>query len=94
MSHYDYHCNLCGHVWELNVPIADRDKACDDVCPACHKQEITGPNDGSEPLVKAIERIPAGPGMSYTYGGAKTPESFKDVLRNIKSKHLHSTINV
>lgn len=91
MAHYDYRCNLCGYEWELNVPIADRDKALGEPCPDCKT-----PDEGSGEPTPSIERIQAAPGVSYTYSGSrpKTPDSFKDVLRNIKSKHRHSTIDV
>jgi putative FmdB family regulatory protein len=82
MSHYDYRCNSCGNVWEENLPIDDRDVPLSLPCPTVN---CSAPQ---------IERIAAAPGVSYTYGGAKTPESFKDVLRNIKSKHHKSTIQV
>ena len=79
MPTYDYQCSGCGMHVELVLPIADRDTPCTVPCTEC----------GS-----TIERLPGAPGIGYTFGGTKTPDSFKDVLRNIKKNHRHSTINV
>jgi putative FmdB family regulatory protein len=88
MPTYDYRCTNCNEEFEMQLSIADRELPCRVLCPFdCTKNELT------------IERFLAGaPGVSYTAGGnsvrKKTPDAFKDVLRNIKSKHLHSTIDV
>jgi hypothetical protein len=42
-------------------------------------------------LKQAFTKFP-GVCDSARIGGIKTPDSFKDVLRNVKSHHLHSTI--
>lgn len=83
MPTYDYQCKNCGFHAEAVVPIASRDVPCDVPCQECGET--------------AIERIPGAPGISYTVAGRsgpKTPDSFKDVLRNIKKNHKYSTINV
>jgi hypothetical protein len=89
VSHYDYRCDYCQHTFELNVPITDRDKACDEPCPQCN-----GIPD--MPHTPTVERLAAAPGVGYTIKGARarTPEAFKDVLRNIKANHRGSTIDV
>jgi hypothetical protein len=63
----------------MQLPIAERDYPTTQECPQCDSK-----------------RVISAPGVSYTInrGGVKTPESFKDILRDIKSKHRGSTINV
>jgi putative FmdB family regulatory protein len=83
MAHYDYRCAACGSVWELNVPIAQRNQATCVPCPSC-----------DEPCV---DRVYGAPGVGHMPMGSlrkATPESFKDVLRNIKSQHQGSVIDV
>lgn len=88
MPRYDYRCLDCGATWEEDYPIAERDYPVQKgFCPVC--QDVGSP----------IERyLPSAPGVSYSAGDnnvrKKTPESFKDVLRHIKSKHRGSTIDV
>lgn len=79
MPTYDYHCTMCGDHREEVHSIADRDTPCQIPCVKCQG---------------VIERLPGAPGIGYTYGGPKTPDTFKDVLRNIKKNHIRSTINV
>ena len=79
MPSYDYHCLSCDKLFEEVRTIATRDVPCESPC------ECGG----------TIERVLLGaPGISYTYGGPKTPETFKDVLRKIKKNHIRNTINV
>lgn len=87
MAHYDYRCNDCGFEWELNVPIDDRDKALTEPCPDCG----TG---GIEPPI--IERLFGAPCIGFHASSLRkaTPEAFKDLLRNMKTKHRHNTIDV
>ncbi len=89
MPTYDYRCTVCGHIFELNVRIADRD-AIQPICPACHP---VCPRVGT-PLSRA-ERLPAAPSVCYTlHDRKKVPEGFKDVLRNIKKNNVGSLIEV
>jgi putative FmdB family regulatory protein len=85
MPRYDYRCLHCGVAWEESFPINDRDTPCETECPECGKN--------------TVERyLPSAPGVCYNAGGnslaKKTPDSFKDVLRNIKSKHYGSRMNI
>ena len=78
MPNYEYECSQCGQVTVQQRPIAQRNDAFD--CPDCKSPTI---------------RCQAARGFSYTMNIRKhVPESFKDVLRNIKSKHRGSTIEV
>ena len=79
MPTYDYRCDKCNSKFELQLPVAQRNEPV-----------------GTEHLDcgGTIEKVDTAPGVSYTYGGAKTSDSFKDVLRRIKKSHRHSTINV
>lgn len=84
MPNYDFQCSACGFlVTDVQLKIAERDAPCAEQCPACDK---TG----------TIERLAAAPGVNYTMnrGGLKTPEGFKDILRDIKGQFPRSTINV
>ena len=93
MPNYDYRCLRCGYTWEMQLLIADRDVPLIKPCPSCN---AVPENMCTQPfLVPIVERLPAAPGHSYTMNIRKhVPESFKDVLRNIKSKHRGSTIDV
>jgi hypothetical protein len=82
MPHYDYRCvnAECDFVaTDVHLPIDGRDFPTTEPCPKCQG---------------AIERLIAGPGVSYTVIPKKVPDTFKDLLRNIKSKHRGSTIDV
>lgn len=67
----------------MQLPIAQRDFPTTQECPQCDSKGT-------------IERVISAPGVSYTAnrGGLKTPETFKDILRDIKKKHRGSTIDV
>lgn len=83
MPNYDFSCTACGNlIVDVLLPIADRDRPLSEPCPACGET--------------ALERCVAAPGVSYSInrGGLKTPQGFKDILKDIKSKHPRSTINV
>lgn len=84
MPNYDFRCTACDFVViDMHLPIAERDYPTTQPCPQCEREGT-------------IERCIAAPGVSYTInrGGVKTPETFKDILRNIKKNHRGSTINV
>jgi putative FmdB family regulatory protein len=90
MPTYDYRCNHCQSEWERQLPIAERNDPLTQACPACFS--LASPDDA------VIERhFPTAPGTPTHVGDSiskRTPEAFKDVLRNIKSAHRGSTINV
>ena len=86
MPNYSYSCSVgdCDFkIVDLNLPVAGRNYPTTQSCPKC-KSENT--------IVKEL----TAPGVSYTInrGGLKVPETFKDLLRNIKSEHRGSTINI
>lgn len=77
----------------MQLVIAERDVPLTKLCPSCNAM----PENTCLPpfMVPVVERLQAAPGFSYTMNIRKhVPESFKDVLRNIKSKHRGSTIEV
>lgn len=83
MPNYDFQCANCAFlVTDVQLKIADRDEPTKEICPSCGATQI--------------ERLTSAPGVSYTIngGGLKTPEGFKDVLRDIKRQFPRSTINV
>ena len=74
---YDYHCEKCLGVWEMNLPMTKRDQPLDEPCPECGK-------DGM------VKRGIACPGIQYQ--GTKSPQTragrhFNDVLKNISKNH-------
>lgn len=76
MPNYDFSCTKCEFViTDVQLPIAGRNVPCEEPCPKCGEEN-------------SIERLFAAPIVSYTInnGGLKTPETFKDILRNVKSK--------
>ncbi len=86
MPTYDYQCDTCGRTFEEQLPMDRRNEPVGYACLA--KTGAGGECEGH------IEKKSTAPGVSYTYGGAKTSDSFKDVLRRIKKSHRGSTINV
>lgn len=96
MPNYDFQCSICEFVVkDIQLPVAERD---DPVGAPCFTSLLPrGDDDDFEDpptCTGQMERIIAAPGIGYLMGGIKTPQGFKDVLRNIKKNHLHSTINV
>lgn len=84
MPNYDYFCTACDFkAIDMHLPIDARHYPTTQPCPQCNAEGT-------------IELGVSAPGFSYTAnrGGMKTPDTFKDVLRSIKSKHRGSTINV
>ena len=86
MPNYSYSCSDddCDFkVIDLNLPISGRNYPTTQPCPKCKSKGT---------IVKEI----TAPGVSYSInrGGLKVPETFKDLLRNIKSEHRGSTINI
>lgn len=84
MPNYDYQCNKCEFfITDVQLPIAARYVPTTEPCPNCHAEGT-------------VEMAISAPGVSYTAnrGGLKTPESFKDILRNIKAQNPGSTLNV
>lgn len=82
MPTYIYNCEQCGFSYERLMTIADRHTPESEPCQHCG--------------VVSTVLSPAAPMVSYTTIGVRqrTPEAFKDVLRNIKKKHAHSNIDV
>ena len=82
MPRYDYRCEECQHTWEEDHKIADRDLPIGKPCPECGKE-------------KCVEKyLPSAQGLCYTAdsGKPKVPETFKDLLRNIKKNNPRSHI--
>ena len=83
MPYYDYKCEKCGHEFEENLKIAERDTPTEQPCrfPTC---------GGEVRMVYAKPHI----GDPWHHSGKKVDEGVKDRLREIKSSHRGSTINV
>jgi len=83
MPYYDYVCEKCGHRFEENLKIAERDIPTKQSC----KLEDC---EGKVNMSFSTPHI----GDPWHHAGKKVDEGFKDKLRDIKSRHKHSTINV
>lgn len=81
MPRYDYRCTECEHAWEEDHTIAERDLPVGKPCPECGKP--------------AVEKyLPSTSGLCYSVEnmGKKVPDTFKDLLRNMKKKNPRSHI--
>ena len=83
MPYYDYECETCGQRFEESLKIVDREEPTTKPCP----QEKC---EGSVKMRYATPYV----GDPWHFAGKKIDDGFKDKLKDIKSKHLHSTINV
>ena len=83
MPYYDYVCEKCSEDFEESLPIARRDEPTKKSCP------ITD-CDGGVKMMFAKPFV----GDPWHHARKKVDDGFKDRLREIKSKHLHSTIDV
>ena len=83
MPYYDYECEPCGQRFEESLKIVDREEPTTKPCP----------QENCEGKVKMSFAIPY-VGDPWHFAGKKVDDGFKDKLKDIKSKHLHSTINV
>jgi putative FmdB family regulatory protein len=78
MPMYDFACSKCGHVFELNRRISERDETADLGCPSCSEY-------GS------ITRQVASPLVGYSVSvnggyGSRVPDGFKEVLKRIDQR--------
>jgi putative FmdB family regulatory protein len=83
MPNYDFRCTAeaCLFDVEVQLPMADRDIPSQFPCPECGA---------------AVERYLAGaPGFGdpMRLGRIRTPDAFKDILRNMKKKMPYNHIN-
>lgn len=72
---YDYKCTACGNVFEIVCKMSDVHYKW--ACPKCHCTECDR-HHSSVPMAIPPERI----------GRMKTPDGFKDVLKNISNKAI------
>lgn len=82
MPIYTYVCGSCGHAFEKNTRIADRKEPEKEPCPSCHELKVQHTISGT--------MVVAGVGTIFS----KTPDGFRDILKNIKSQNRNSTIQV
>jgi len=83
MPYYDYICEKCGKDFEESVPIARREEPTKKPCPVS--------DCGGEVRMRFAKPFIGDP---WHFTGKKPDEGFRDRLKEIKSKHLHNTINV
>lgn len=81
MPNYLYECQACEYRYEQFTTIADRHLEEKSKCPKCGKKKIL--------------LAPAAPAMGdpFKLGVTKLPESWTDKLKEMKNKHIRSTIN-
>lgn len=82
MPIYDYKCNKCENVFEALVKMADAEQPTKDPCPECGKKAVV------RYYIKATP-LHSGEGI----GSTVVPDGFKDVLKNIRKKNIHSRID-
>jgi DNA-directed RNA polymerase subunit RPC12/RpoP len=81
MPLYDYRCLTCGTAWEDKKLIVERDEPLKEPCIVCGATDV-------------VERyLPSTFGLAYSVERLKHSDGFNDLLKNMKSKHRHSTIN-
>ena len=83
MPYYDYICEKCGEDFEESLPIARRDEPTKKPCPISDC-------DGGVNMMFAKPFV----GDPWHFAGKKIDDGFRDRLREIKSKHLHNTIDI
>jgi len=71
MPNYDFTCSACGHEFEKNVPLDDRDKSVE--CPSCGKKKSTRG-------VSAVKLSYLGVKSNLTRAGS----GWNDVLNKVK----------
>ena len=82
MPYYDYICEKCGEDFEESLLIARREEPTKKPCPISDC-------DGKVKMLFSKAYI----GDPWHFTGKKPDDAFKDKLKEIKSKHLHSTID-
>lgn len=81
MPNYDYVCENCGDYFEQFNTLADYKTPTETPCKECGETTVE--------IMPQATSIVSGVNVRK-----KIPDTFKDVLRDIKSKHRHSTIDV
>ena len=94
MPTYDYKCEKCGHEFEDMLPISRRNEPTKVPCTMRILDANQDPQcfdcDGEVKMMFAKPYV----GDPWHFAGKKVDDGFKDRLKEIKSKHLHSTIDV
>lgn len=73
MPLYAYNCKGCGHAFEGQIKMADRDFPTTQACPECGEMKVE--------RGLTVAGITSG---TPDHIGSKVPDGFKDILRNIK----------
>ena len=82
MPLYEYRCESCGHVFDEFLSVSDRETPIQAQCPKCYKMTVRM-NFGTPPIADPIRM-----------GRIKAPESFRDLLRHIKSRNRGSKLDI
>lgn len=85
MPQYGYKCNDCEHVFERTLKIKDRNQPVEEACPECNTHGA---------IIKTLDAPKTVSGVG-TNIQSKTPDGFRDVLREIKAgSGRHCTIDI
>ncbi len=82
MPTYTYQCQKCEHMFERVLPISLRYEPTTLPCPECNETAVHKLVD-TPPLADPVR-----------LGRIKTPDGFKDVLRNIRDRNPGSVLDV
>ena len=82
MPTYSYVCGGCGHCFEKFLKVDDRDEPVESPCPNCSESKVTK-QFGINPVLDP-----------YRMGLIKPPESFRDLLRQIKHRNSGSVLDI
>jgi len=80
---YDYQCKECGHEFEKNVKMADREKAINEPCPNCGELKVV--QKIGVPMYVDDRKL-----MGQNH---RLPTQFKEVLSKIHSRTPGSKLN-
>lgn len=84
MPLYDYKCETCGHIFEKNLKMVDRNKPTIEPCPKCGEVAVKPYMGNTAPSLADPIRL----------GRQKPPSGFNEVLRNIQKISPGNTIKV
>ena len=79
MPTYEFFCEGCGHAFERDLRIAEREQPLEEACSSCGE--------------KKLNRAVGGMIVSGVNLAAKVPSGFKEVIRNIKKRNRNSRID-
>jgi len=83
MPLYEFQCTKCGHVFEEFLSVSNRHMPVSQACPSCEESGNIVSVLGTPPIADPVR-----------LGRIRAPESFRDLLRHIKSRNAGSTLDI